>query len=90
MGHANVPLFAARRRNSNQVFHIILTTFEFIGSCCSDFCFTMIITNVPLMANILSENIDELIEIVRAKTQDRLHANMKFRNISLIHKEITE
>lgn len=50
----------------------------------------MIITNVPLMANILSENIDELIEIVRAKTQDRLHANMKFRNISLIHKEITE
>lgn len=71
------------------VFHIILTTFGFIGSCGSDFCFTMIITNVPLMANILSENIDELNEIVRAKMHDRLHAKMKFRNILLIHKEIT-
>lgn len=72
------------------VFHIILNSCAFMGSTCSDFCFTMIITNVPLMANILNENIDELNEIIRDKNQDRFNAKMKFRNILLIHKEITE
>lgn len=42
------------------------------------------------MANILNENIDELNEIIRDKNQDRFNAKMKFRNILLIHKEITE
>lgn len=72
------------------IFHIILTTAAFMGSTSSDFLFTMIIINVPLMANILSENIDELNEIVRVEKHDRHHAKMKFRNILLIHKDITE
>lgn len=71
------------------IFHMILTSFGFIGSCCSDFLFTMMIINVPFMANILSENFDELNEILRDKEHDRLHVKMKFRNILLIHKEYT-
>lgn len=48
-GDAGRPLLAWYRRNYQRwwyvvhlVFHINLTTFAFIGSCCSDFCITMI------------------------------------------------
>lgn len=71
------------------IFHIILTSCAFMGSTSSDFLFTMLISNVPLMANILSENIDELNEIVGAEKHDRYLAKMKLRNIILIHKDIT-
>lgn len=71
-------------------FHMILTSYAFLGSSCTDFLFTMIIVNVPFMANILSENIDELNEILRTGEYDPYHAKMKFRNILLIHKEFYE
>lgn len=72
------------------IFHIILTLTAFIGSCCSDFLFTMIIINVPLMANIFNANVNEINEILSDEKYDRFYAKMKFRNIILIHKEITE
>lgn len=72
------------------IFHTTLSVLALIASSCSDFLFTMIIINVPFMATILSENIDELNEILRDEDHDRHFAKMKLRNIILIHKEFNE
>lgn len=72
------------------IFHILGLTSGFLASCGSDFLITMQIINVPLMANIMRENILELNEIIRDEKHDHFHAKMKLRNILLIHKEITE
>lgn len=71
-------------------FHIFLLIFGFVGSCASDFLFTMIIINARVMSNILRDNVNELNEILATKNYEKVTMKMKLKNIFLIHQEMTK
>lgn len=71
-------------------FHLTCIILAFFGSTSSDFTFTMIIINAPVMAKILGINVGELNEMMAEKKPDPLMIKFKFRNILLIYREMAE
>lgn len=69
------------------IFHLNIIAFGFIGSSCTDFNFTMIIVNVPVLANIIGDNIKELNYMLREQQPKRVMIKAKFRNMLLQHQE---
>lgn len=71
-------------------FHTVEMYGAFFGTAGSDLLFAMLIINMPIMARIFSDNVDEFNEFIHEKAYDRLRMKMLFRNILLQHKEIIE
>lgn len=69
------------------IFHINTLVLGTLGSACSDFSFTMIIVNVPILANIIADNITELNKILMQKMPKRVIIRAKLLNIFLQHLE---
>lgn len=72
------------------IFHLFIIIFGLFGSACIDFNFMMIIVNVPVLANILKDNISEQNEMLIKKKTMPVMIKAKLRNIFLLHREITE
>lgn len=72
------------------VFHLHLIILGILGSACSDFTFTMIIVNVPILGHIIGDNIKELNEILMEKSPKPIFIKAKLQNILLQHLEIKE
>lgn len=67
--------------------HVVYVTMAVIASACTDFMFTMIIVNMPVMSNIFSDNIRELNASLREELVDQVFTKAKFKNILLLHRE---
>lgn len=72
------------------VFHVIITVSAVVGTIASDFPFVCMIVNVLLLSNIMKVNIKELNAMLRQKERNVTRIRAKFRNIIIIHQEITE
>lgn len=72
------------------LFDLVQVYGAFFGTAGSDFLFTMLIANVPIMAHIFSDSINELNDIIQEKNYNRLMMKMKLRHILLQHKEFIE
>lgn len=72
------------------IFHLNVIVYGFLGSSCSDFSFTMVIVNVPILSKITCDNIIELNEILKEMRPNVVMIRAKLRNIILQHQEMAE
>lgn len=68
-------------------FAYMLTVVSSVGV---DFIFVMTIINIPLLAIIFGDNVQELNEILREENVNEKVAKAKLRNILLMQREIWE
>lgn len=71
------------------VFHFLLISSALLGSSCSDLLWGMTIVNVPMLANILKDEVERLDELVAKSKVNVAHQRYYFRNILLLHREYT-
>lgn len=71
-------------------YHVILLLVAFIAASAVDFLFTMLIVNTPVMAVLIEMEVEELNDILSRRKIDVLLMKSKFRNILLMHGEMTE
>lgn len=69
------------------IFDLNVIIYGLLGSACSDFSFTMVIVNVPILGKIMGDNIIELNDLLENRTDNRI-IKAKFKNILLQHLEI--
>lgn len=71
-------------------YHLLLMALAVIAVAACDLLFTMLIANVPVMANLIAMEVQELNEILTSKRVDELRVKFKLRNIFLMRREMTE
>lgn len=71
-------------------YQILLIFLAFIAASACDFLFTMLIVNVPVMAILIEMEVEQLNDILTSQKVDEPLAKSKFRNILLMHREMTE
>lgn len=71
-------------------YHITIMILAFIGASGCDFMFAMLIANTPVMAILIEMEVQQLNDILTSQKVDVLLMKCKFRNILLMHREMTE
>lgn len=71
-------------------YHIIVLAFGMIAASACDFLFMMIIVNIPVMAELIKMEVQQLNEILTSEKVDMSLMRYKLRNILLMHREMTE
>lgn len=71
-------------------YHVILLVVAFVAATSCDFLFTMLIANTPVMAILIEMEVQQLNEILTSQKTDVPLLKSKFRNILLMHREMTE
>lgn len=71
-------------------YHILLLFLSFVGISCSDLLFTMLIANTPIMSNMIELEVEQLNDILTSPKMDTLLMKSTFRNLLLMHREMTE
>lgn len=71
-------------------YHLTLIILALIASTASDFLFTMLIVNTPIMAVLIEMEVEELNTILIEKPNDSAMVKFKLRNIFMMHREMTE
>lgn len=71
-------------------YHLLILVLAFIASTASDFLFTMLILNTPIMAVLIASEVKQLNGILDEKPVDMAMAKFRLRNILLMHREMTE
>lgn len=70
-------------------FHLALLIFAFLGSTCADFLFTMIIMNSPIVAGLISDEVDALNTNLSDMHSNKFEHRQRFRNILQMAREYT-
>lgn len=70
--------------------HLVYICLAVIASACTDFMFIMIIINIPVLSNILSDEVREINESLKDEEIDMLQVKGRFRNILYMHRELWE
>lgn len=70
--------------------HFAYMAITVVSSVGVDFIFVMTIINIPLLAIIFGDNVQELNEILREENVNEKVAKAKLRNILLMQREIWE
>lgn len=71
-------------------YHLVLMIVGFIAASASDFLFTMLIINTPILALLIGLEVEQLNEELDADKPDAVAIKNKLRNILLMHREMTE
>lgn len=71
-------------------YHLLLMVLAVIAVAACDLLFTMLIANVPVMANLIAMEVRELNEILTRERVDELSVKYKLRNLFLMHREMTQ
>lgn len=71
-------------------YHVILLLVAFTAASSVDFLFTMLIANTPVMAILIEMEVEQLNDILTSPKIDVLLMKSKFRNVLLMHHEMTE
>lgn len=71
-------------------YHIIVLVLAFIASTASDFLFTMLIINTPILAILFGLEVEKLNEILVDTPNDSAMIKFKLRNILLMHRGLFE
>lgn len=71
-------------------YHLTLIVVAFIASSASDFLFTMLIVNTPIMAILIGLEVEQLNEQLKVRPAEMTMVKYKLRNILLMHRELTE
>lgn len=71
-------------------YHLNVIILGALGTACSDFSFTMVIVNVPVLGKIFGDNIIDLNDISKQTKPNLLMQKTRLLNIFLQHREITE
>lgn len=72
------------------IYHLLCMIYSVIGSASLDFTLIMIAVNVPVMGNILNDDIQALNELVASDEPDPTIIKTRLKNIFLQHQEIVE
>lgn len=70
--------------------HVLFIILAVIGSAATDFMFIMIIANIPVLTNILANDVQEINNILREEEIDMVQVKGRFRNILYMHRELLE
>lgn len=71
-------------------YHLTLIILAFIASSASDFLFTMLIVNTPVMAILIGLEVEQLNDQLKVRSTEMTMLKSKLRNILLMHRELTE
>lgn len=71
-------------------YHLTIMIFGTAAGAASDFLHITIITNVPVLAEIFAESVEDLNELLMKKKKDLPMCHSKFKNIILLHRELQE
>lgn len=71
-------------------YHLTLLVLAFIATSASDFLFTMLIVNTPIMAILIGLEVEQLNEQLKQRSTHMTMVKSKLRNILLMHRELTE
>lgn len=71
-------------------YHILLLLVALVAASACDFLFTILIANTPVMATLIEMEVQQLNDILTSQKVDVLLMKSKFRNILLMHREMTE
>lgn len=71
-------------------YHIMLLSVALVAASACDFLFTMIITNTPVMAELIAMEVQKLNELLTSEKVDVPLAKATFKNILLMHRETAE
>lgn len=71
-------------------YHILILFLSFVGLSSSDLLFTMLIANTPIMSNMIALEVKRLNDMLTSPKIDGLLMKCTFRNLLLMHREMTE
>lgn len=72
------------------IYQTILETVAVIGATASDCLFTMLIANTPVLSLLIEMEVEQLNEALTSDKVDKLLVKTRFRNMLLMHREMTE
>lgn len=74
-------------------YHLVIVVLALVAASASDFLFTMLVISTPVLAVLVKMEVGHLNEALRQGTSDAdnvANIKFKFRNILLMHRDMTE